>query len=281
MILKNKECRLKSTIYSNANIFLEENIEFLYNQEVSNNLIIGICNMLKNKISLKENILLHSIREDNKTLLVSIMTPPHDLLIGIGNEIHEDVIEYLINDLINKDIKIPGFLAQKENKKTNKQFKLFREERIYRLNQLQDINLSNGKMRLAVESDTDIVTKWIIEFHNEIQEEIKLENAKKMAENKIKYRNIYLWINNEVVSICSKARETLNGQVVNLVYTPIKYRNKGYASSCVYMLCKEILDSGKKFCSLFTDLGNKTSNNIYSKIGFEPVVDLMHYKLDD
>jgi hypothetical protein len=31
------------------------------------------------------------------------------------------------------------------------------------------------------------------------------------------------------------------------------------------------LDSGKKFCTLYTDLDNPTSNSIYQKIGYKPV----------
>jgi predicted GNAT family acetyltransferase len=38
-----------------------------------------------------------------------------------------------------------------------------------------------------------------------------------------------------------------------------------------------ILDSGKKFCFLFTDQANPTSNSIYQKIGYEPVCDFHEY----
>jgi hypothetical protein len=38
-------------------------------------------------------------------------------------------------------------------------------------------------------------------------------------------------------------------------------------------LTKERLAAGLRFCFLFTDLGNPTSNAIYARIGYEPVAD--------
>ena len=34
-----------------------------------------------------------------------------------------------------------------------------------------------------------------------------------------------------------------------------------------------LLEQGHRFCFLYTDLANPTSNSIYSRIGYEPVCD--------
>jgi predicted GNAT family acetyltransferase len=34
-----------------------------------------------------------------------------------------------------------------------------------------------------------------------------------------------------------------------------------------------LLDRGHRFCFLYTDLANPTSNSIYMRIGYEPVCD--------
>lgn len=39
-------------------------------------------------------------------------------------------------------------------------------------------------------------------------------------------------------------------------------------------LSQHQLDTGKRFCSLFTDLSNPTSNHSYQTIGYEPVVNI-------
>ena len=58
----------------------------------------------------------------------------------------------------------------------------------------------------------------------------------------------------------------------DLVSTPP--RNKGYASSGVAILTKRMLDNGKRFCCLFTDLANPTSNSIYQRIGYGEICDV-------
>ncbi len=86
--------------------------------------------------------------------------------------------------------------------------------------------------------------------------------------------------NNGVVCMADRRRPTKHGHVIGLVYTPKIYRNKGYATACVAELCRHILNSGKSFCSLFTDLSNPTSNGIYKKIGFKPLCDFHDYSFE-
>ncbi|BAY85818.1 GCN5-related N-acetyltransferase [Calothrix parasitica NIES-267] len=66
-----------------------------------------------------------------------------------------------------------------------------------------------------------------------------------------------------------------------MVYTPPEYRKKGYASACVAGLSQTLLGEGYKFCFLFTDLSNPTSNKIYQKIGYQPVADWNNYSFSD
>jgi hypothetical protein len=65
------------------------------------------------------------------------------------------------------------------------------------------------------------------------------------------------------------------------VYTPKKFREHGYASACTAAVSQYLLDSGRKFCTLFTDLANPTSNKIYQMIGYEGVGDVDEYRFED
>jgi GNAT superfamily N-acetyltransferase len=88
---------------------------------------------------------------------------------------------------------------------------------------------------------------------------------------------LYVWENGEIVSMAGLARETPHGFAVALVYTPPRFRRKGYAGSCVAALTQRTLDSGKRFCCLYTDLANPTSNSIYQKIGYQSICDVQDY----
>jgi len=66
-------------------------------------------------------------------------------------------------------------------------------------------------------------------------------------------------------------RNTQNGAVVTNVYTPPHYRGKGYATSVVAQLSKDLLERGNKFCCLFADALNPISCGVYRKIGYKDV----------
>ena len=71
--------------------------------------------------------------------------------------------------------------------------------------------------------------------------------------------------------------KTPNGVRVNLVYTPPSLRSRGYATTCVGALTRRLLEQGNRFCFLFTDLANPTSNSIYQQLGYRPVSDTASY----
>jgi hypothetical protein len=44
-------------------------------------------------------------------------------------------------------------------------------------------------------------------------------------------------------------------------------------------LSRQLLGEGNRFCCLYTDLDNPTSNAIYARIGYRPVSDASMYTL--
>lgn len=66
---------------------------------------------------------------------------------------------------------------------------------------------------------------------------------------------------------------TPNGIRIGPVYTPQDERRKGYGSACTAAVSQKMLDEGRRFCFLYTDIENPTSNKIYQNIGYRPIVD--------
>jgi predicted GNAT family acetyltransferase len=86
---------------------------------------------------------------------------------------------------------------------------------------------------------------------------------------------LYLWEDGDtVVSMVGAGGETPNGIRIGPVYTPPDLRGRGYASSLTAASSADQLARGRRFCFLFTDLANSTSNKIYQAIGYEPVCDV-------
>ena len=74
-------------------------------------------------------------------------------------------------------------------------------------------------------------------------------------------------------------RRTPWSSCVAFVYTPPVLRGNGYASAVVARLSQRELDAGQRWCSLFTDAANPTSNHIYAEIGYELKSDFRHFVL--
>ena len=271
--------------YDDPKEFYDQIGNFLYERELENNLLIGIAENIQHRENLGD-ILLCAVFEKRQPVLVAMMTPPWPLLLNSAN-VNKESLGFLIEKLQNDDISFSGFLAEKKIAELfesswldagNTKLKLFRNERIYKLTRCKEINLSTGKIRKAGEDDVGLITNWTISFQKEIQEETDYDHARKMVIDRLNH--IHVWLDAEPVSMCCSARETRNSRIINMVYTPPDKRGKGYASSLVHGCCKGILENEKQFCGLFTDLSNPVSNSIYRKIGFEPVMDLVQYKLE-
>ena len=65
------------------------------------------------------------------------------------------------------------------------------------------------------------------------------------------------------------------GARIGAVYTPASLRGRGYAAGVVAEVSRRALAGGRRFCSLYTDLANPTSNALYQRLGYTPVVDAL------
>ena len=125
----------------------------------------------------------------------------------------------------------------------------------------------------------DLAAAWFHAFGMEAQPHLAgtAAEARANAERWIAGGGLRLWEDGVVVSMAGASGPTPNGIRVGAVYTPPDKRRRGYASALVAALSQEQLDTGKKFCFLYTDLANPTSNKIYQDIGYEPVCDIDEY----
>ena len=77
----------------------------------------------------------------------------------------------------------------------------------------------------------------------------------------------------EPVSLAGYGGPTPNGIRIGPVYTPPEHRRRGYGSAITAAVSELVLERGRRFCFLYTDLANPTSNAIYQRLGYEPVCD--------
>jgi uncharacterized protein len=148
------------------------------------------------------------------------------------------------------------------------------QSRLFRLEKVNDVLVSPGKLRMAAMADIELVKKWSHAFSVDIQGGREFNMPEPDVAPAIDNQGVFFWeVDGNPVSMAFRGGETERGITINHVYTPPEWRGKGYATSCVAELSRMCLQSGKEFCMLTTDLANPTSNSIYTKIGYKPVWD--------
>jgi predicted GNAT family acetyltransferase len=98
-------------------------------------------------------------------------------------------------------------------------------------------------------------------------------------------REVWLWEDGPEdgrapVCMVGAGSPTRNGVRIGAVYTPPERRGRGYASALVAHVSASLLAAGRRFCTLYTDLDNPTSNRLYRRIGYRPVADVLHLRFE-
>lgn len=285
-------------IYNDVEEFYTTCSKFLEEYEAENNLIIGILEALRTDIQAYDPTIapvMIVIFDKTEIVLVSLGTPPHNQIISYTENLSS--IPVLIDFLIEQKVEVPGILGFKDGallfadiwtKKRKKTKILNMNERIYKLEEVNPQTLGDNLFELATEENTDIMIQFAKNFAQDAfvnlpKDQIE-RHQKNMAHGMDKWiaeKLLYvLKVHNQIVSIVKASRNTPNGRAVTLVYTPPKFRRKGYATETVAKLCQSILNEEKMYCFLFTDLANPTSNKIYMNIGFKPILDVDEYRFE-
>lgn len=264
--------------YSCPDTFLDQVKDFLMQNEDVNGLPLGIILGLTAAPPVQKPFLA-AVTDNALIRLVMVMTTGHLVLASQGPD-WQRAVSAAASYLSRRNLPLSGVIGPREPAELfaliwqpRLPLQVEMEQRIYRLDTVSPVPLSPGLLRLAGSGDLDLLIKWSQEFCREALTEITPEQARQMAASGVASKAFFLWQDGEAVSMVKKTRPTYNGIAINLVFTPRRFRKQGYATSCVASLCRKLLAEEYKFCCLYTDLANPTSNKIYMDIGFSPVAD--------
>ena len=267
---------------------------FLCQYEAEHNLMLGIGGALREGLHSASEPYMALVTEGESIDLVALRTPPRELLISCGAS--QTAIDVLADDLLTADPALNGVTAASEVSlgfvqawQAGKGVSARRHMamRIYRLDGVMPPQRpASGRMRAARFEERALLIEWAVAFSAEAVDVLTRDDAARLIERMMTgdpIRNgLRVWEDDgHVVSMAAYAGPTPHGIRVNLVYTPPELRGRGYASACVAALSQELLQSGKQFCFLFTDLANPTSNHIYQTIGYHPVSDVDLYRFGE
>jgi uncharacterized protein len=274
---------------SSVPAFLDHAGAFLTEREAEHNLIFGILsNLQADPTQFAAPPYLATIVHGDKVVGAAIRTPPWRVVLSEMD--HPGAVHRLAQDL--SDVALPGVVGPSEAaghfseawaELTGARPRLNRHERGFRLRRVVPPRPTTGEMRLASPDDRALLGDWIAAFHAEASLLNPIQDYDAMADRWIRRlgRSAYLWFDGgQPVSLTGAGGLTPHGIRVGPVYTPVEHRGRGYASNLVAQVSQELLDSGRTFVFLFTDLANPTSNKIYQAIGYEPVNDVDEWEFE-
>lgn len=131
---------------------------------------------------------------------------------------------------------------------------------------LQDYKLGNGVVKAKVTDAEGIYTlrQSIREFQDF---KTTLEGTKEsLSDNS--GRTCFIKSSDKVIAAASTTAESKKAAMVVSVMTHPDFRKTGYATSCVSVLCEELLSEGKSLCLFYN---NPSAGSIYKKLGFEDI----------
>ncbi len=276
--------------FTNASEFYDHVGDFLQKLEVNHNLLLRVCHtLLQTPEHYAGSPYLAMVESEGNILAVALRTPPFPLL--LSHTIELNALKLIAQDILDCQPELSGvngpsaeadFFARYWQELTDQGFSLHMALRIHQLESVQLLSKAKGVLRPITEADRSFLLQWHHDFAVEIREEIFLQPGMgdRWFAQHLKDQNAFIWEDEKPVSMAAVAFRSGNTACLNMVYTPPAYRKHGYASACVASLSQRLLADGVRFCCLYTDLNNPTSNKIYRAIGYEPVCDWNNYSFE-
>jgi GNAT superfamily N-acetyltransferase len=264
--------------HADAERFLEAAQDWLLEAEVENNLVLGIALNRRGLQPTDPPPYWATVRGTNGIVGCACRTPPHQLVVS---RVPAAGIAALVADVrgIYPSLKgVSGPIADAEA------FALawiarhggtWKTRFRMRLHELTRVSFAGpvppGSLRKATEADLPLAREWVDAFVRDVGLPVAVPD---MAQRMIGRERLFFWVDAEhECAMVASSRETRSGCAINMVYTPPQFRRSGYATAAVAALSDALLKGGRRFCCLYTDLANPTSNSIYAKIGYRPIRD--------
>ncbi|MGZ4320452.1 MAG: GNAT family N-acetyltransferase [Gaiellaceae bacterium] len=270
--------------HGDAESFLADAGGFLMEREAEHNLILGITSRLRvDPRAYGQDPYFAVARDGGDVVAATMRTPPHNLILSeVGDEAALEPLAADANDVFQSLTGVVGpkaavaRLAEIWEARTGQPRQLMLRQRSYCAEQVLEPEGVAGTMRPYEERDRELVLGWMDAFVEEALPEAPPEDSARWLERRAADPDsgTMIWEDGEPVSMGGYGGLTPNGIRVGPIYTPPELRRRGYATALTAAMTRMLLEGGRRFCFLFTDLANPTSNSIYQRIGYRPVTDV-------
>lgn len=272
--------------FDNARSFRERADPLLLENEARNNLILGVTGVLLTDPHAFETFRSWVVSDDGQPLATGIVAGDNNLIVADARS--ETAVRLLSGSVDG----IPGAVGPVpwiETFISSRPEPALRTVRqgVFALGQLETVSEARGHSGPATPAQGDVIKEWAVAFQKEAlgdhrgdDEALRRSISDRIATQSPDFG---LWVHSidgEPVSMSGHSGPTPRGIRVSGVFTPPEHRGRGYATTLVARQTRWLLGTGHRFCFLYTDLANPTSNAIYQRIGYHQVAESHEYSFN-
>ncbi len=276
--------------FTNAAEFLAAAEPLLSASEARNNLLYGIGAFLVDEPD-EFDFRLWLVEDEGIPVAAALRTLPRRVIIADARS--EDAARFLASAVIDgSDVELPGaagavpaveWFVDDWRRRTGGRARCSMAQGVFALEAVRAVPAPGGRPRQATPADRDLVARWQRAFIDEVFPNDVEEDAEllRWIDNRIAGRGgsgLWLWESDgRPVAMSGHGGPTPHGIRIGPVFTPRESRGRGYATALVAAHSRRLLEDGRRFCFLYTDLANPTSNAIYERIGYRRVGEAAMY----
>jgi len=263
--------------HADAATFLARAGAFLLADDAVNGLIYGIASRVREGTAYGEQQpFFITVADGDGVVLAALRTPPYNVVVSAGAEAAGEVLGV---ELAEAGQALPGASGPSEpamafarafTSRRGLRLKERTAQLLFMVREVIPARPGPGRARPATVSDRPLLIEWFRAF----DEEAVGDDADPagIVDRHLEAGSARLYDGGDQ-SVCMLVAlaTTERGVRIGGVYTPPKWRGRGYASRLVADVTRAHLDGGAEYVSLFTDRANATSNGVYQALGYEPV----------
>jgi GNAT superfamily N-acetyltransferase len=271
--------------------FADQVLPYLHRDAVRNNLACTIIeSRRRGQVPVEPDATwLRVVDGSGRLVTAALRTPPFPLVL---TDAPAAAIDVLVMRLLAAEPDLPRVsgpmevsreFADRWSAATGRPAAISMAQRMFRLDTVEPPVGVPGRPRAGTPADRERVIDWLAAFGAEALPDHPHSDPAPAADRLLaRGDGLWLWeVGGEPVSMLTTAVPAGSVVRINSVYTPPSRRGHGYASAGVAAASQRALDQGAAACTLYTDLANPTSNQIYQAIGYYPVGDATIWRLRD
>ncbi len=226
------------------------------------------------------------VRDGDVVAAAAVQTPPRNVVITDPRS--DDTTIVLVDAILEDAPDAPGVtgnvpavdaFVETWTSRTGDRTTVIVMQGVWELDDVRAVQRPSGSAGPAGVDDSDLVTRWFIEFQSEAMphdEPPTWDETLAAIEDRLRDEEAGAWlwrVEGTPVALAGFAGPTGTGIRIGPVYTPPEHRRRGYATALVADLSSHLQASGFERCFLYTDLANPTAGRIYASIGYRQIAE--------